>query len=179
MGELNNLIEKAQKCDRDSLLELINRFDPLIKKYSYFLGTEDSKQELTLEFIRVVKNINLNNLKIKTDAALTSYIRKSIKNKYIQLSIAQNLKENKETVFEYEKVNNSYKSNDDLIAIVNSLIDTLTDLEKEVIILRYYKEFSDIEISQFFHISRQAVNQNKNRALKKMRKEYFYDENLF
>ena len=42
-------------------------------------------------------------------------------------------------------------------------------LQRDVILLRYYKDYSDREISEKLKISRQAVNRAKNRGLKRLK----------
>ena len=58
---------------------------------------------------------------------------------------------------------------------IYELLSLLTLREKEIINLRYFKEYSDIEISQKLRISRQAVNKTKNRAITKMKKYMLVD----
>lgn len=55
---------------------------------------------------------------------------------------------------------------------VDTLINKLTKKEKTVIILKYFYEYSDVEIANIFGVSRQAINKTKNRALNKMKKTF-------
>lgn len=52
------------------------------------------------------------------------------------------------------------------------LIKPLTTTQKEVLYLKYFYGYSDSEISDKLHITRQAVNRTKNRALEELRKLY-------
>ncbi|HBF3254028.1 TPA: glycosylating toxin sigma factor TcdR, partial [Clostridioides difficile] len=52
----------------------------------------------------------------------------------------------------------------------------LSGIQRKVIFYKYLKGYSDREISVKLKISRQAVNKAKNRAFKKIKKDY---ENYF
>ncbi|TYA14780.1 helix-turn-helix domain-containing protein [Paenibacillus faecis] len=62
MREVFYLIQLAQKGDRQAEVELIQRYEPLINKYSRQDGrlNEDCKQQLILEFILAVRRFDLN-----------------------------------------------------------------------------------------------------------------------
>ncbi|MGE5632228.1 MAG: sigma factor-like helix-turn-helix DNA-binding protein [Caulobacteraceae bacterium] len=49
------------------------------------------------------------------------------------------------------------------------MLKSLSSLQKEIIRKRFLQGYSDSEIAQIFHISRQAVNRTKNRALLKLK----------
>lgn len=52
---LKDTIAAAQRNDEESLLALIEKFKPLLKKYAYKLHYEDSFFDLQLDFIQIVK----------------------------------------------------------------------------------------------------------------------------
>ena len=52
---LKDTIAAAQRNDEESLLALIEKFKPLLKKYAYKLHYEDSFYDLQLDFIQIVK----------------------------------------------------------------------------------------------------------------------------
>lgn len=62
MREVFDLIRLAQNGDRQAEVELIQRYEPLINKYSRQDGrlNEDCKQQLILEFILAVRRFDLN-----------------------------------------------------------------------------------------------------------------------
>lgn len=61
MREVVDLILLAQKGDKQAESELIQKYGPLINKYSRQDGrlNEDCKQQLTLEFILAVRRFDL------------------------------------------------------------------------------------------------------------------------
>ena len=56
---LSEAITSAQHNNPDSLLALIEKFKPLLKKYAYKLRYEDAYYNLQLDFIQIVLSINL------------------------------------------------------------------------------------------------------------------------
>ncbi len=90
--KISKLIEKSKKNDKKSLLELVERFNPLINKYSRMLNYEDAKNDLTEHFIVTIKQMPL-----MTEAKELNYIKTSVKNNYIKLS--KNLASYKHSIF--------------------------------------------------------------------------------
>lgn len=65
---LDETIASAQHNNSESLLALIEKFKPLLKKYAYKLHYEDAYYDLQLDFIQIILTINL-------DAALSTPLR--------------------------------------------------------------------------------------------------------
>lgn len=146
---LFELVKTIQtKGNENAMLKLIKEFQPLIKKYSYLVDYENSESELTLTFIKTLYKIPINNPKFKQDKYIISYINKSIRNKYIYLS------KNRNKIYYYESPINlditqtPYQTNIGNKLFINDLLLTLTKREREIINLKYFKEYSDIEISK-------------------------------
>ena len=51
-----NLISNAKDGNKNSMLELLNKFKPLIKKYSYMLNYEDAENDLILSMINILES---------------------------------------------------------------------------------------------------------------------------
>lgn len=85
----NNMLQKIikyRKGDNNSLLEIIEIFNPLISKYSRLLDKEDTRQDLIIHLIKVLNNIPMNNKSLFKNKEIIGYIAKSIRNEYIKLS---------------------------------------------------------------------------------------------
>ncbi|GIM32241.1 hypothetical protein PAGU1678_15110 [Paraclostridium bifermentans subsp. muricolitidis] len=67
-------------------------------------------------------------------------------------------------VLENKKVENNLD-----MFFFKELIKSLTPKEQEVLTYKYTFNYSDIEISDLFNISRQSVNKTKTRALNKLK----------
>ena len=166
----------AAKNDRDVLQGLVTKFTPLLKKYAALLKYEDAYFDLQLDFIELICNFKIAEMKNTNDGAILSYIKRSIHNQYIKRSKANG---------EYWSKNNMLSEmSDEQVAVISfyfSVTDNydiisfkeykkyLTQQEYEVVVLIYYYGYEVSEIAKFKNVSRQAVNQLKVRALSKLR----------
>lgn len=69
----------AELPSESAYLELLERFDKLLKKYSRKLSLEDSYEELRLFFFEIVNKMNRQNLCCHSDGQAVNYIALSIK----------------------------------------------------------------------------------------------------
>lgn len=170
------IMDLIRKLPNDAAaMQLLEMFDKLLKKYARLLGTEDAYEELRLFFFELLNKLQQKGLKNSSDMYAISYIVKSVKNQYIALSKAQACR--KENVFsEMSEEQMVYveqiASTDDRVDISSYFPseNRLSEREKAILQLFFVDEYSIEEIAQQLSISRQAVNQAKNRALNKIRK---------
>lgn len=165
--ELPKLIDLCQKHDQDAIDYAITQFMPLIKKYAGYLAYPDAIQDLIVIFLGILGKIPLSKFNPqKKTILMLSYISKAMKNGYIYLS-----KKNCTTEFYIEDLppDRAAKSDDLEVVFIHDAIRRLTILQRKVIILKYYYGYKNSEISCILRISRQAVNQTKQRALNRLR----------
>ena len=87
MGKLEDLIKKAKNYDDVAMLEIVDMFQPVVRKYSRMMNhDEDIASELVLALIELVHNIRLDKLDAPNDYVLISYIGRSLYHKYIYVS---------------------------------------------------------------------------------------------
>lgn len=177
MAGIYDLIRKSQ-ADLTNICDLIELFNPLIKKYGYLLHYEDAYNDLRLEFIEIILKMDLERIHNPSDGSLILYIQKSFRNCYISRS-------KKYTEFRYRNCIIGEMSDGETALLQPRLSTTdayneldydffakyLTHSEMEVILLLYYYGYGVSEISKRKHISRQAVNQLKNKAIHKLRRQ--------
>jgi len=169
------LISKSQNGDEGATLILIEKFKPLMKKYAYKLSYEDAYNDLLVDFIELIHNIQILYIYNKDEGGAVSYICTSIYNSYTKrLSGLLNLKK----VILYSELNDaelfnieSKTSTNDVYQYFDmpSFFSVLTESETLVIKMIYYLGYTSTEIANICDISRQAVNQMKKRALKKLK----------
>lgn len=163
---LMNLISNFQKGD-EFCFEIYKVFEKLIMVYSK--QDEDMKQELTLFLIELLRNINLSKFVMDDSINLQKYIAVCLKNKYIAI-----LKENNKHIQNVITVDISeciFPHFDNTNVILDDALNYLTSPQRKVIVY-YLHKYTISEISQMLGISRQAVNQMKNRSFKILNK-YF------
>jgi RNA polymerase sigma factor (sigma-70 family) len=168
------LIEKLKKQDKSSLDILNREFGGLICYYAKRLGGEDYLAELRSALIEILYKINIQKFKRDDSDSINRYISVALRNKYIALS-------NKKQ--EYEKVKlgkvddiYTYSVNFEERILVKDMLELLSSKQRQIITYKYIYGYSDIEISRFLNISRQAVNRLKIRAINTIR-EYYGIEN--
>lgn len=173
-----NLIIQSQTGNSDATLKLIDKFDPLLKKYAYRLFYEDAYNDLLFDFIKFLSNIQLDALRNTNEGTLVSYIHTSIRSDYIKRLIALKKLHNfvpysalSDNQLYYAEVA-SATSNSYFEFEFKEIECELTELELLVVKMFYLMGYSAAEIASTRGTSRQAVNQAKNRALKKLKVLY-------
>ena len=164
----NNMFKKLieyREGNNNSLLEIIEIFNPLISKYSRLLDKEDTRQDLIIHLIKVLNNIPIDNKRVLKNKEIIGYIAKSIRNEYIKLS----KKRDKIRLNEMELSLDIKISHEDCKTEfeILDMFKVLTKKEAYIMKLLYVYYLSVSEVADYMKISRQAVNQSKNRALKK------------
>lgn len=156
-----------------AVLELIQRFDKLIKKYAMLLKYEDAYNDMRLFFIELIISMSKNEVGKKEDAIIVKYIAASMKNHYIKLSKQT---ENEPIVFSdlsdeqlhYIEEELSYSPSNN-IAEVLPYRNALTKWEYQILFLVFVENIPVSRIALLSNKSRQAVNQTKIKALNKIK----------
>lgn len=173
---LYKLINSVQSNDQNAMMELIERFQPLLKKYAAKLNYEDAYEDLMLYYIGLIKSLNLKKLSCTKDEIIVSYINVSVKNFY-KKEITKIIRCKKEVALSdlteeqkyYVDVKSAAEDETDLF-MEFGLREVLNENECQVIYLLYVEGYTTAEIARLSSKSRQAVNQLKNRALNKIKK---------
>ncbi|MFL0249254.1 RNA polymerase sigma factor [Clostridium neuense] len=170
------VVNKARNNDKQAIMLIINKFKPLIGKYSYLLKYDDASSDLTISLIEIIKKMPIyTNENLKCDKFIVGYIAAAIKNRYIYLSKKYHkVYLNEQTTLNLNDVRNSENLNLDDKIFVWELLDKLSKTQREVLILKFIKDYSDKEISKALNISRQSVNKTKNRGLDNIRRYIGY-----
>ena len=179
MPLLLDLIISAQEKNETAMLDLIKRFDPLIKKYSRKVNyDEDFVSSLILHLIETILVFPIHKMKIETDYAIINYISKSLYFYYIGFSKKRQIIINHENYFEQqyleEWLGEDYGAVDSLdeILLFNMLQKLLSKREYQCVLLITIEGMSSTEAAKKLGISRQSANENKLRGLKKLKQYY-------
>lgn len=176
--KIYDLLVKAQRGDKESCYAILEKFERLTKKYSRKLSYEDAEQDVICYFIELIYTFPLEKFREDDEGKIVVYITKCIYHEYVRLL--------KQIVLQKSEVNYSSISEEQLhvLELRNSGKDCYEQLffselrlnldEKEwEIIQKVYIEGKTVsQIAKEKGISRQAVNQMKNRALRKLRNYY-------
>lgn len=175
--EILSLVEKSKNKSIDAMEALIVQFMPLINKYTRIMKyDEDFKSDMVLKFIELIQNdLPIESLKKSNDGAIVKYIATSMKNHYIHLSKKKTDLLNCECLtYDNEEIRPSITENEEANSfILKAIIESaLTTTEARYINMIFYQGYTSEEVASVFGISKQAVNQCKNRALKKLRRSF-------
>ena len=177
--QLEALVEKASKGDKDALCELCESIAKgVLFKVTYILGgrpssVEDVSQEV---LIRVCENIE----NLRSPKAFKAWLGRIIineKNRYLSKNIRQAevldiddyLEEPSEESEDF--IPQEYVENRELRGRVMQAIKKLPMRQRETIILHYYDGFSVTEVARILDVTTQSVSKNLGIAREKLKKE--------
>lgn len=167
---LITLIKKLRKHETAAFSQIFSEFEKLIGYYAFRLGGEDAFQELSVFLLELLYKINFSPFEKDVDDSLKRYIAVCIRNKYIAYSKESRKDRNTLSVFFYNCPQSEFEFMDN--QALKEAISLLSKRQRDIVIYKYIYDYSDVEISDFLGISRQAVNRLKNRAMEKLREYY-------
>lgn len=175
---LYDQVREYQSGNHEIALEILGTFAPILKKYAHLLHTEDALEELQYHLLKALKTMDLSRLSSHSDGVMVRYVQNIVRNQYIHLSKAY--KKDKGIV--YEEDLNSYEAFQYLLKsstasdysrlIFSDIQNVLSEREYQVIVLLFHDDCTVTEAAKRIGRSRQAVNQIKNRALKKLKQQF-------
>lgn len=84
-SSLYTCIQEIQHGNKEQMLALLEKFTPLLRKYAYFLHSEDAYQELQCDLLKSAMEMRLDKLTISTNGAIINYINKAVYHQYISI----------------------------------------------------------------------------------------------
>ena len=86
MRELKDIIISAQHADKQSMMEIVTYFEPIINKYTRMMrNDEDFKSDITIYLIEFVQSMKLSKFRIPNNYAIMNYVKNSLYHQYICL----------------------------------------------------------------------------------------------
>lgn len=172
VNTLYSLIVSAKKGDKQSLLTIINKFTPLLKKYARILKYEEASTDLIIALIEIVKRVDTLYLEKLDSWQVIKYIHTAMRNKRTDLHRKHYY--NSMLIIE-DKILDivcNESSNIDSYLLVEEMLKTLTELQKSILIYKYIYGYSDIFIAKINNTTRQAVNRTVNRAKNQLKQMF-------
>lgn len=151
---------------------------PLLKKYAFFLQSEDALPDFQCFLLAFAKNLQLDKLTMSTDGAIISYINKAIYHHYIALSKAKRhqlptVSIESQTDYDPLQFDTAFSESDTYNnPLLLDLKRALSTEEYHIIYDHYFRQYSIQEIAARDNKSRQAINKCKKTAIAKL-KRYF------
>lgn len=173
------LIQQAQRRDDSAVLQLVKQFDPLLRKYARLLKDEDAYEILLTDFVELLFKMDLSRIHNCSDAAFVCYMQHAISHQYIRYSKKRSSVCSHEICFsdlsdaQQRALEASHSAADVYDEIGHAQLNRiLTPKEKKILLLTCVYGVSSAEIARKLHVSRQHINQIKQRAIKKAKKYY-------
>jgi len=162
-------IKKSKSGNDEATMEIINKFRPLIDKYSRKLEYDTASTDLIISLIILIRNIPIGREKLTNDISTAAYIASSIKNQYIRLSKSNRFYKNEIPMTDIvllskseEKIETSF--------ILGEMMDKLSDKQRFIITSIFFYGYTESELAKKMKVSRQAINKTKKKALKTLKK---------
>ena len=171
MGEFVELIKEIRK-DKNQFYKLINKFEPLIKKYTkklYKDDEEDVRAEYLVAIWEAVQRMEYS----RCDAEIVEYISKAVQMKFMELYRASRKQHDRESneSLEEKTQTQTYEENEYNEIIfrqdLKQFINSYTGVKKQIFSLIMEENMSDAEIAERIQKSRQYVHRIRR---------YLYDE---
>jgi len=176
-GELIKDYLLGNKNDFD---EIVNRYLKMIYNFVYrFTGNEKVAEDITQEtFLKAWKNLKKFDLNKSFKTWIYSIAKNTAidylrKRKDIPISMFDN--ESGGNIIEDTLTDDELKADEIYIMAENkkqveSVLTKLSEIQKEVVILKYVNELSLTEVSDILNIPRETIKSHHRRALIKMKK---------
>lgn len=148
-----NLISEAKGGNQNSMLEILNKFKPLIKKYSYKMNYEDAENDLILSMIQLINDMPC----LSNDGQAVNYINQSMYNAYVKYIKLQIKKRENEYLYDTEEIKNISMIHDGFSETdvdLQCAIEQLSKNQRDVIILKFMYMMPDKEIMEKLNLSR-------------------------
>lgn len=173
---LFDLFQNAYNGNSFAQLQIVQRFQPLLKKYAALLKYEDAYSDLQLYLLELLHSGKLTKLQRKDDGTLVKYIESSIRHQYISLNSRKNAVDNSviASVDEIDFDQMSLSSNDEYPELlIFDLHSVLQPSELTLLSQFVFKGMSIADIAEKSGVSRQAINRKKLSILKKLECAFF------
>lgn len=171
--KITDLLRLSLKGNDDSLLELVERFSPLIKSYgkkvnqgSWSIDGEDMESMLKIKLIELTKTIKI----ADSEGENVKFIATCLKNHFLNIVGKTNKIKDREEVF-IEEVHEREEL-DKKETFFNDMLKCLDDNKGEIVRIKFQNMYTDKEIADELGITRQAVNKQLRKAYTQILERY-------
>lgn len=189
MLSLCNLVLAAHIGEEEKLLALIDKFNPLLKKYAHKLYYEydDAYSDMLLAFISLIHNTAIVSVCSQGDGYIVNYIQKSMHHafcqlynkhtKYLESPLEIYNKEDSEEAYTASWDNLCCEEDSTEWETFDSLYSHLNNRDADIIKYLFKDKCSVQELAQKYGVAPSIISRAKSRALSKLRK--FANNSLF
>lgn len=166
-------IRNGQNGNQQAVMDLVNKFSPALKKYARKLETEDAYFDLQAEFLDLILHLNCDKMRETGDGAMVQYLSQSIYHAYIKL--LRQLIDNKMPCISTDNLTDGILyQNHYVVGLKEFSLDIpstlLSELEADAFFQICIAGYSAAELARSKGVSRQSVNQAKQKAILKLKR---------
>ena len=178
MGDkLSTLIQEFKGCDKEKFLLILDKMEPIIKKYVSLLykdEKEDTYAELVLCLFESVNKIEY----YQDEGQCVRFLSQAIKNRFYELYKKSRRNFDNKVEVEEEYFDSLYCKQSEYEDIVikedlSKLLLKVNGKQYQIFYSMIFNEETDAEIAKKFGISRQYVNRVRKKLIKLLKDEYF------
>lgn len=157
-----------QNNDKGSYSAIWNVFSDKLSYWKRRINNAEADSDLDYFLSTLLTDIKVD--RFTTDNDVIFYIKACIENKGKEIEKdIKKLREREVCCSDSFFLENDNNCNDDFSDIeFKDLINQLGKKERQILYKRYYLQFTDAEIAEELHISRQAINKCRRKALEKI-----------
>lgn len=163
-------LKKAQNGDENAMEDIYLSFYLNIKKWSKKLDYEEGETDIIINFLKFIKDINVEKFKEKNDKEIEKFIYTFIKNRSIDLMRRNKVRKEDILPIDYDVLYDEKASDFDSNTFVLSLVNTLPKRQRTVIVEKFIHQHRVKEIAQRLGITKQAVNGLERRGLRNLKR---------
>ena len=158
---LSEMLRKAQFGSDEAILMIINKFNPILRKYASLLYRyDDPYEELRCHLIQTIKETAWENMQVKSEGAYTNYIVHSL---YNDRNLSSFTDEQEFKILSSLSIDDSYDT-----LLKEDIKGVLSKREFEIVYWTCLQGMPSAWLAKQLNVSRQYVNQTKKRVLKKL-----------
>lgn len=176
MGEITKILTNIREGDKRQFVDLLERFEPLIKKYVKYLykdDAEDVRAELSCALWEAVLKMGY----IEQEGQIVNYLQRALFNRYLELYRGSRKKHDHEmeaedsNLMSVQVIENEFE---EVIIneLVNKILSQYSGKKKIVYRLMLVNELTDTEIAAKYGMSRQYVNRLRRELKSDFEKGY-------
>lgn len=163
MNTYQTIIESCKAGEEESFVMLVEKFMPLIKKYTRILykdDVDDVRQEMSMALWEALQKIK----RYDDDGECTKYFSNALRCRFLEL-YRRSRKVNDNTIYADDSVMENEKSDECMNYTFSNLRQDILILlkgcrepVKEICMKMAFEDLSDAEIARKFNVSRQYIN---------------------
>lgn len=166
--KLYKQLKKGQSGDKKAISDIYLRFYLNIKKWSKKLNYEEGETDITIELLKLIKNIDIERFR-KDDDYIENFIYTFIKNKSIDLLKKNNSRKREDLSIDYDILHDTRIPSFESRPFILSLVNTLSKKQRVVIVEKFIHQHKVNDIAKKLGISRQAVHSLERRGLENLK----------